>query len=591
MRLDSPGRRSGTRRRRIDVSRGQAGNGARYEALSARRGRRRIVGSVLVACAVSAALVAADRWYNAGVVYRGVEVGGVEVGGKTPAEARELLEKGALLGKLDEIEFTGPGGNFVLKAEETGVDLDVAASVREAYAVGRRGGVGERLGERLRASVGAVAVPPEISYEREFARRAVEEVAARADEAPRDASVAVVGGEVRVERAREGFEPDVPRTMNRVDEAVEGLRGEVSLAGKKLEPQIPIPAAERAAEKVRRAVSASVVLTAGEREWTLEQRAIEQALNVYPEGDELRVELDRQSLKVGLDDTYSALVAEPVEAGFVENGGEVSVTEDRAGQRIENGKLFEALEAEVFADGRKEVDVPLASVQPELTTARAEQLKPTDLIGRYRTDYRISGDDSPERVENLGISSSGAIDGTLLAPGEVFSFNELAVPLDYNETKVIVGGKVDKADGGGLCQVASTLYMAANYAGLDVVERHPHYAELPYIRPGFDATVWFGSLDMKFENTTSGYVLLKERVGEDGYLYAEVYGRPTGSEVTMSSERVSASPDSTSWVTRQSFEQGGETLFDGVLHRDTYQPLVRENGEVIPNATPAPVNP
>ncbi len=96
---------------------------------------------------------------------------------------------------------------------------------------------------------------------------------------------------------------------------------------------------------------------------------------------------------------------------------------------------------------------------------------------------------------------------------------------------------------------------------------------------------------MKFENTTDGYVLLKERVGEDGYLYAEVYGRPTGSEVAMISERVSASPDSTSWVTRQTFKQGGETLFDGVLHRDTYQPLVGENGEVIPNATPAPVNP
>lgn len=586
MRLDSPGRRPGTRRKRADAPRGGARRGAKYGTLST---RRRIVGSVLLACAFVAALVALDQWSSAGLVRRGVEVGGVPVGGKTPAEAREILAKGASSG-LDEVEFTGPGGDFALKAEETGVELDAAASVREAYAVGRRGGVGERLGERLRASVGTVAVPPEIAYERESARRAVEEVAAKADEAPQDASVAVASGEVQVERAREGFEPDVPRTMERVDEAVESLRGQVHLAGKKLQPGISTPAAERAAEKVRRAVSAPVVLTAGERKWTLAPGAVERALNVYPEGNELRVGLDRQNLRVGLADTYAALVAEPVEAGFVEEGGEVSVIEGRAGRRIEDGELFEALEAEVFADGRREVEVPLAAVQPELTTARAERLKPTDLIGSYRTDYRISGDDSPERVENLGISS-GAIDGTLLAPGEVFSFNELAAPLDYNETKVIVGGKVDKADGGGLCQVASTLYMAANYAGLDVVERHPHYAELPYIRPGFDATVWFGSLDMKFENTTGGYVLLKERVGEDGYLYAEVYGRPTGSEVTMSSERVSASPDSTSWVTRQTFEQGGEALFDGVLHRDTYQPLVGENGEVVPNATPAPVNP
>jgi len=589
MRLESPDKRPGTRRKRTDVRRGEARNGTKNETRSARRGRRRIVGSLLLACAVAAALAALDYRSNAGAVYRGVEVGGVPVGGKTPAEARELLEKNAL-GRIEEVEFTGPGAPFALTAEEMGVELDVAASVRKAHAVGRRGGVGERLGERLRASVGTVGVAPEIVYEREFARRAVKEAAARVDEAPRDASVAVAGGKVEVERAREGFELDVPRTMDRVAEAVEGLHGHVSLAGEKLEPKISTPAAERAAEKVRRAVSAPVVLAAGGREWTLAPGDVGQALNIYPKGDELRVELDRENLTASLTDTYAALVEEPVEAGFVEDSGEVSVTEGRAGQRIENGKLFEALEAEVFGDGRREVDVPLATVQPELTTARAEQLKPTGLIGSYRTDYRISGDESPERVENLEISS-GAIDGTFLAPGEVFSFNELAAPLDYNETKVIVGGKVDKADGGGLCQVASTLYMAANYAGLDVVERHPHYAELPYIRPGFDATVWFGTLDMKFENTTDGYVLLKERVGEDGYLYTEIYGRPTGRDVAMSSERVSASPDSTSWVTRQTFEQGDKVLFDGVLHRDTYQPLVGENGEVIPNAAPAPINP
>ncbi len=164
----------------MDTPRGGARDGTRYAALSARRGRRRIVGSVLLTCAVVAALVALNQWSNAGVVHRGVSIGGVPAGGKTPAEASELLAKGARSG-LDEIEFTGPGGGFALKAEEMGVEVDVAASVREAYTVGRRGDVGERLGERLRASVGAVTIPPEIAYEREFARRAVEEGAARTD--------------------------------------------------------------------------------------------------------------------------------------------------------------------------------------------------------------------------------------------------------------------------------------------------------------------------------------------------------------------------------------------------------------------------
>jgi vancomycin resistance protein YoaR len=120
-------------------------------------------------------------------------------------------------------------------------------------------------------------------------------------------------------------------------------------------------------------------------------------------------------------------------------------------------------------------------------------------------------------VENLSISS-GAISGEILAPGEDFSVNAVAEPLEYYETKVIIEGREALADGGGLCQASSTLYMAANYAGLDIVERNPRYAKLPYIRPGLDATVWFEGLDIKFQNTRDGYVLLREYVADDGYL-------------------------------------------------------------------------
>ncbi|MGI8866394.1 MAG: VanW family protein, partial [Rubrobacteraceae bacterium] len=213
---------------------------------------------------------------------------------------------------------------------------------------------------------------------------------------------------------------------------------------------------------------------------------------------------------------------------------------------------------------------------PDLTTAKAESLKPTEVIGDYRTNY-LTYDDTPGRIKNLEIASD-AVNNTLLAPEEVFSFNALAEPLDYKDTKVIVGGRVDTAEGGGLCQVSSTLYMAANYAGLDVIERHPHYAELPYIRPGFDATVWFGALDMQFQNTSPGYVLIQQWVDADGYVNATIYGRPTGKEVKMSSKKVATTKDEdgkpvTKWVTYQKVKKDGEVVQDGVLHTDTYKYL------------------
>ncbi|QIN79101.1 hypothetical protein GBA65_11860 [Rubrobacter marinus] len=280
-------------------------------------------------------------------------------------------------------------------------------------------------------------------------------------------------------------------------------------------------------------------------------------------------------MRASLEGAYAALTDEPVEAGFAVEDGEVSVREGRAGERIEEERLLAAMEDGLLENsgGVRRFELPVVTAEPELTADEANGLKPTALLGRYRTNY-TTYDDGPGRVANLEIASR-AVDETVLAPGEVFSFNELAEPLDYYATSVIIDGQVDTADGGGLCQVASTLYMAANYAGLKVVERHPHYAELPYIRPGFDATVWFGDLDMRFENNTDGYLLLREWVDEDGYVNAEIWGRPTGKKVEMNSQLVSTSLDAegnpvTEWVTYKKVRRDGEVVSDGPIHRDVY---------------------
>ncbi len=312
----------------------------------------------------------------------------------------------------------------------------------------------------------------------------------------------------------------------------------------------------------------------------------------------LVVDYERERLRNGLSGVFSALTVEPTEAGFEINGSDVSVTQSQTGQKVEAETLLDDIEAGL-PEGQREYKVPVLTEEPELTTEEAEGLKPTTLLGKYRTDYRETSDKSPERVKNLEIGSNG-IDGTLLAPGEIFSAIETLSPLDYNKTKIIFEGKEDKADGGGLCQVSSTLYMAANYAGLEVVERHPHYAQLPYIRPGLDATVWFGfgggqPLDMKFKNDTDGYLLLREYVADDGFIYAEIWGRPTGEQVEMTSEPEYIGPDYSKWTTYKKVKENGEVVFDDVFHKDVYKPLVDEKGKTIrpdsEEVTIAPVDP
>lgn len=557
----------------------------------------RFVGAVLILCAVVSAAVAVEHLSSVGKIQRGVSVGDVALGGKTPEEARRLLE-GRVPGGQAKIELSAPGRDFALSAKELGVRFDVGATVERAYAVGRRGSIPERLAERARSFAG-VSVPAEVGYRPDAARAASRRIAFRASHEPRDASVTVSGSDVKVTASAQGYRLDVPATLLSLDHALQSLSDEAELKGEVLEPEVTTREAEAAAGKARRALSGPLVLRAEGRSWTLSPADVRSALDVVRRGGELRIDLNRDRLKGRMADVYADLEVEPVEAGYDVGGGAtptIVVTPSREGRRIAEEQFFSAVERGLF-EGRREYEVPVATEGPDLTTAEAEKLKPTEVLGSYRTNYAVVPD-TGERVENLGISS-GAVNGTLLAPGQVFSMNAHVSGLDYNESKVIVGGRETNADGGGLCQVTSTLYNAANFAGLDVIERTPHSAQLPYIRPGMDATVWWGgpgmadNLDMKFRNTTDGYLLLREYVAEDGYVYAEIWGRPNGTEVEMRSKPMYMGADGSEWVTHQTVRKEGEVVFDGVLHKDSYEPLVDEHGKPIPppDVPVAPVAP
>lgn len=530
-------------------------------------------GPIIIFCAIVAMLVAVDSWMNSGKIYRGVEVGSIALGGETPEQAKKIVQK-RTSGALKEFHFTG-AREFTRGADDMGVDFEVSDTVDEAYAVGREGSLIERLKDRLQAAYGTVTISPKVNYQPEKARAQVESVAAKLNEKPKEASVKIVGSEVEVSRSREGYKTDVAATVKNVNDAVGDMSGEARIVGAVLRPDVNTKEAQAAAVKAKKAVDGQLVLTADGQQWTLSPAEIGGALDVNKQDGALKVSLNRDRLRDGLANVYATLTVQPVEANYVVNGSDVSVQPGQTGVSIEDEKFVNAIEDGIFT-GKRQYEVPIVKNEPDLTTAQAEKLKPTDLLGTYRTNY-MTYDDAPGRVKNLEIAS-GAVNGQLLAPGEVFSFNALAEPLDYYDTKVIVGGKVDTAEGGGLCQVSSTLYMAANYAGLDVIERSPHYAELPYIQPGFDATVWFGAIDMKFQNTSPGYVLLQEWVDSDGYVNANVYGKPSGMDVKMHSKKVKEYKDGegnpvTKWVTYQKVTKNDKVVYDGVLHSDTYKYL------------------
>lgn len=290
---------------------------------------------------------------------------------------------------------------------------------------------------------------------------------------------------------------------------------------------------------------------------------------------DLEAGYDEQVARGALDGLAEDFDRQPQNATYsVADGGKVEVQEAQNGRVLDKEATLTNLEGALQnMSGR----VPLVEgkpPEPEVTTAEIQQTKPEEVIGEYQTDFRW--DSNPNRKENMKLAA-GAVDNTVLKPGETFSFNELAAQLDYKEAKTFSDGGVGFANGGGLCQVSSTLYMAAQYAGLEIEEREPHYAVLPYIKPGFDATVWFGdeygygAIDMRFTNTTDAPILIREWVDEKGFLNAQILGQPTGKEVEMSTEKIFE--DTTRgirWDTYKKVTENGEVTYDGRLHTYTY---------------------
>jgi vancomycin resistance protein YoaR len=549
------------------------------------RKRRSIAGPMLIACAVLAVLVAADQFLNSGKIYRGVEVGDVALGGSTPAEARQIVQERAT-GPLKEIEFSGPE-QFTRTAREMGVRFNVDATVQEAYAVGREGNILERLGQRARALVGGVTIPPDVDYRPGKARVEVEEIASQVDQEPREASVRVIGSQVEVVESREGYELDVAATTESVNGAIEDMSGQAKLLGDVLEPQITTAEAETAAGKARSAVSEQLVFNADGKSWTLSPADIGSSLEVTREKGTIEVGLNRARLGERLAHVYADLNVKPVEAGYdFDSDGAVIVTPSKEGQQVEEDKFLGAISDGLF-EGKRQYEVPITVDKPTYTTVELESMKPTELQGSYRTNYEATTDQGQTRVENLQIASN-AVSGTFVAPGETFSMLDHVAGLDYHETHVIVNGAETTDEGGGLCQVTSTLYNAALYAGLEVTERASHASQLPYIRPGMDATVWYGDLattaddlDMKFKNTTDGYVLLQEYVSNDGYIYANVYGVPDNVEVVMSSEEVWMTEDASEWTTYYTRTKNGEVVYEDQWNTE-YDALIDDKGKKIP---------
>lgn len=169
------------------------------------------------------------------------------------------------------------------------------------------------------------------------------------------------------------------------------------------------------------------------------------------------------------------------------------------------------------------IQIPLQVIEPEIT--KEEYMAETfpDVVSSYESAHVWN----PDRTTNLTLACQ-EIDGTVLKPGEVFSFNnvvgERTPDKGYKEGIVYAdGGESELEAGGGICQVVSSVYMCALTADMTIVERQPHMYPVSYVDPGCDATVYWGAVDFKFKNDYETPIMIKASVS-NGYVRVSFLG-------------------------------------------------------------------
>lgn len=227
-----------------------------------------------------------------------------------------------------------------------------------------------------------------------------------------------------------------------------------------------------------------------------------------------------------------------------ENGRVVNFRQEERGQSLESDAFYNDFETAMLEEkkkfGNKFIVLRKKIIEPEIKLSQANNFGIEELIAVGKSDYTHS---IPGRVHNVILATS-KFNGVLIPRGETFSFNDTVGDISgltgYQQAYIIKNGKTVLGDGGGVCQVSTTLFRAALNAGLPIVERTAHAYRVGYyendLKPGFDATVFAPSVDLKIKNDTPAHILVQTEIDENNnLLFFKFYGKKDTRKVEISS--------------------------------------------------------
>jgi vancomycin resistance protein YoaR len=511
------------------------------------RSARLIARWILVSIALLAVLIALVGLAFAGSTARladGVAIAGVDVGGLTPKQARVLLER-----RFDQVArvpvvFTAGGKSYPIKATTLGVEADWASAIQSATREGQ--GFGPVRGfKRLQARFfGAEVMPPAQAY----AAALDYKLAGLAREIDRDhveAKLVRRGLSIELVPGRAGLQLDKRAAQSRIVRSLARLeRGDIVALPVRIDP-VEVDAADLApaARQARLALSAPVRLEYSGVRWKLPRWRIAELLSLPADG-KTELTIAGPGAEAWFTKLRKTVEHAPVDARFeVTSGGEIRILPDKPGLGIDVPATAGALLAAAISPTARTATLAARTTAADRTAAEAQAMGITGVVGSYYTTYGGIA----SRLHNVALVAE-LIDGTLVAPGQTFSFNgttgERTAEKGFQEAPVIINGELQTGLGGGICQVSTTVFNAAYEAGLEIDERTNHALYISHYPLGRDATVNYPDLDLKFTNDTDHWLLVRTFVGS-GSLTVNLYGTPQNRRVESTGEplRVIGAPN------------------------------------------------
>lgn len=481
-----------------------------------------------------------------GKLYDNVFVNEQNIGGMTKDAARTSLAQSLDLYLNGPITLTNENKQWTPKLADLGMQIDLDQTVDEAYQAGRSGGPLGKFWRALQTRQGArTYVPLYVRVDDRALNGYLDGLQTQLGTPPRDAAIGVKGNAIVVAPGADGVKLDRTVLQQQLLDTTAHLREtKLALPITFATPTVTTAQADEAKTRAEALVATPLSLTFNDKKWDLARDELVGALRF---NSALDARVDAAALTNRVNAIAGELKQTPQNAVIGWDGQLVVRQPAKNEQRLNVEETLARING--WKGDVRTLALPVEVQKPRITDD-VGALGITTRISRGVSNY--AGSDAA-RAHNIEVAA-GYLDDTVVAPGEVFSFldsiGEITSARGYKDGYVILAEQTVPGVGGGVCQVATTMFRAAMFSGLPIEERNPHaylvrYYEQGGYPVGLDAAVFSPGVDLKFRNETDKYMLVKTAV-DGGNLYVSIYGPDLGYKVDLSDPVVrnkKAAPD------------------------------------------------